>query len=255
MSRRASRSLRLAALLCAMLGALAAGIQATRAQALVADLSHHLIAITTGFTGTEVVLFGAVDGPGDVAVVVQGPPDDTVVRRKERVAGIWLNTHRMTFAQVPSFYRVATTRPLGMLIEESVLQRHAIGLANLGFAPTEPEPEDEVREFRDALIRKKQEDGLYATEHAQVAFLGERLFRTTIYFPANVPTGAYTVSVYLIRDGDVVSAQTTPLAVSKIGFSADVYDFATRQSLLYATFAIMFAVAAGWLAGAMFRKG
>ncbi|HEV7370157.1 TIGR02186 family protein [Arenibaculum sp.] len=254
MTSRAVPGLRLAALLCATLGALAAGTQALRAQALVADLSHHLIAITTGFTGTEVVLFGAVDGPGDVAVVVQGPPDDTVVRRKERVAGIWLNTRRLGFTQVPSFYRVATTRPLGMLVEDSVLQRHEIGLGYLNLVPGEPAPPETVREFREALIRKKQEDGLYSTEHAQVAFLGERLFRTTIYFPANVPTGAYIVSVYLIRDGDVVSAQTTPLAVSKIGFSADVYDFATRQSLLYATVAIVFAMAAGWLAGAVFRR-
>lgn len=43
------------------------------AQQLVADLSSHLIAITTGFTGTEVVLFGTTDGAGDVAIVVTGP--------------------------------------------------------------------------------------------------------------------------------------------------------------------------------------
>ncbi|HEY1432673.1 MAG TPA: TIGR02186 family protein, partial [Stellaceae bacterium] len=35
-----------------------------RAEGLVADLTSHLIAITTGFTGASVVLFGATDGPG-----------------------------------------------------------------------------------------------------------------------------------------------------------------------------------------------
>ena len=46
---------------------------AARAEGLVADLTSHLIAITTGFTGASVVLFGATDGPGNVIVAVRGP--------------------------------------------------------------------------------------------------------------------------------------------------------------------------------------
>ena len=49
---------------------------------LVADLSSHLVAITTGFSGTDVLLFGATNGPGDIAVVVRGPAEDAVIRRK-----------------------------------------------------------------------------------------------------------------------------------------------------------------------------
>ena len=37
---------------------------------LVADVSENLVAITTGFTGKEILLFGATDGPGDIAIVV-----------------------------------------------------------------------------------------------------------------------------------------------------------------------------------------
>ncbi|HEV3177595.1 MAG TPA: TIGR02186 family protein, partial [Stellaceae bacterium] len=62
-------------LLLASLG-LAAASGPARAQALVADLTNHLVAITTGFTGTSVVLFGATDGNGDVIVVVRGPERD-----------------------------------------------------------------------------------------------------------------------------------------------------------------------------------
>lgn len=225
-----------------------------RAQELVADLSSHLIAITTGFTGTDVVLFGAVDGPGDVAVVVQGPQGETVVRRKSRVAGIWLNTDSLGFAEVPGYYTVATTRPLAELAGEAVLSRHEIGVDHLRLVPEEDVAPEELGAFRAALIRNKQEQGLYGAGTDQVAFLGGRLFRTTIYFPANVPTGAYTVGVFLIRDGEVVSAQITPLAVSKVGLSADVSEFATRQSALYGVFALVFAIAAGWLASVIFRK-
>jgi uncharacterized protein (TIGR02186 family) len=253
-----SKRQRLAAL-ALLLAVLAADIAASRtawAQSLVADLSNHLIAINTGFIGTEVVLFGATDGPGDVAVVVQGPPTEVMVRRKARVAGIWINAASMEFQQVPSFYSVATNRPLEQIIGDAVLARHEIGLGHLRLAPLSPgrASPDRIREFREALIRNKQEEGLYGKSLGQVAFLGERLFRTNVYFPANVPTGAYTVSVFLIRDGDVVSAQTTPLAVSKVGFSAEIFDFAMRQSTFYGISAIIFAVAAGWLAGAIFRK-
>jgi Putative transmembrane protein (Alph_Pro_TM) len=82
------------------------------AEALAADLTSHLIAITTGFTGASVVLFGAIDGPGDVAVVVRGPDREMTVRRKSRVAGIWMNSQEITFGNVPSFYFVAASRPL-----------------------------------------------------------------------------------------------------------------------------------------------
>ena len=74
-------------------------------------------------------------------------------------------------------------------------------------------------------------------------------------FPANVPTGQYTVSAYLFRDGDIITAQTTPLIVSKIGFGAAVFDFATRQPVVYGILAIIVAVTAGWLASAVFRSG
>ena len=229
-------------------------VATARAQQLVADLSSHLIAITTGFTGTEVVLFGAVDGPGDVAVVVQGPAGRVQVRRKERILGIWMNTRSVEFDDVPGYYSVATSRPLERLADPAVLAREEIGTANIVTTTVGTEPPGRVAEFREALIRGKRSQGLYPQAPGPVTFLGERLFRTTIHFPANVPTGPYTVGVFLFRDGQVVSAQTTPLIVSKIGFSAEVYDFATRQSLAYGITALAVALAAGWTAGAVFRR-
>ena len=64
------------------------------AEPLVADLSKHLVAITTGFAGTDVLLFGAVEGDGDVVVVVRGPNHTETVRRKQRQFGIWVNSGR-----------------------------------------------------------------------------------------------------------------------------------------------------------------
>lgn len=236
--------------------AVAAAPQHAWGQGLEADLSSHLIAISTDFTGTEVVLFGAIAEPGDVAVVVQGPPEQVVVRRKSQVAGIWMNRSDMTFGNVPSFYSVATTRAIETFADERLLEREGIGLDYLRLEPIDAggASAEEIATFRDALIRAKQRDELYAIDTGQVSFRQVLLFRTTVSFPANVPTGQYLIRVFLIRDGRVVTAQTTPLFVSKIGVGSLIFAFAQDYAAAYGLAAIVVAVLAGWLASMMFRR-
>lgn len=227
---------------------------APAAEPLVADLSKHLVAITTGFAGTDVLLFGAVEGEGDVAVVVRGPNRDEVVRRKQRLLGIWLNTGRATVTAAPSFYSVASTRPLEQLAPKAVLDRHGIGLEHLALDVQPKDDKARPEDYRDAFVRLKQHKGLYGEQVQEIGFLSHRLFRTDVHFPANVPTGTYLVEVYLVAKGAVVSAQTTPLVVSKIGLGADVYDFAHQQAAAYGIIAIMLAASAGWAAAVAFRR-
>jgi uncharacterized protein (TIGR02186 family) len=223
-------------------------------QALVADLTTHLIAITTGFTGASVVLFGATDGPGDIVVIVRGPDREITVRRKERVAGIWVNTRQMTFAKVPSFYASAASRPIEEIISAGTASLYRLGISNLKLEPVSPAPAATVDEFRAALDQAQRQAGLFVTRTAKVEFLGERLFRTTISFPSNVPTGTYLVEVFLVREKDVVSGQTTPLVVSKVGLDAEVSEFSYRQPGFYGAIAVLTAMVAGWLASLPFRS-
>jgi uncharacterized protein (TIGR02186 family) len=225
-----------------------------RAEALAADLTSHLIAITTGFTGTSVVLFGAIDGPGDVAVVVRGPDREMTVRRKSKVAGIWMNSQEITFANVPSFYFVAASRPLEEIVSPDAATLYHLGVASLEIKAESGAPPEIVDSFAAALIAMQQRAKLFPNIMGKVHFIGERLFRTTIEFPSNVPTGTYLVAVFLIRDKDVVSGQTTPLVVSKVGIDADVFGFAVRQPGLYGIIAVLTAVVAGWLASLPFRS-
>lgn len=132
-------------------------------QPLVADLSKHLVAITTAFSGTDVLLFGATDGPGDVVLVVRGPPTRKVVRKKARVAGlIWANRDSVTYENVPAFYQVFSSRPLEDVAPRSVLSRHQIGTENLSFTRVAQSVTDSfVPGFRAALVRLKQKQSLY----------------------------------------------------------------------------------------------
>jgi uncharacterized protein (TIGR02186 family) len=226
-----------------------------RAEGLVADLTSHLIAITTGFTGASVVLFGATDGPADVVVAVRGPEREMTVRRKSRVAGIWVNTQQVTFANVPSFYAVAASRPVADILSPAAAAFYHLGIANLKLVAATPAPSVVVDVFRTALERTQQEAGLFVERMGKVDFLGEQLFRATITFPSNVPTGTYLVEVFLVRDKDIVSGQTTPLVVSKVGVDASVFEFSTRQPGFYGAIAVLTAVVAGWLASLPFRGG
>jgi uncharacterized protein (TIGR02186 family) len=229
-------------------------MQQARAQQVVADLSRHLVAITTGFIGTEVLLFGATDGDGDVVVIVRGPDRREVVRRKDRIAGIWVNAGEVSFTSAPAFYAVATSRPVAEIVPQRLLGRHRIGTDNLDLRTGETLDAKTLADYRAGFIRNKVRKGLYLEKPGGVTFLGNRLFRTNLYFPANVPTGTYTVEVLQVRQGRVVSAQTTPLLISKIGLGAEVYRFAHRYSAFYGIIAILIALAAGWAAGAVFRK-
>jgi len=226
-------------------------------QPLLADLSSHLVAITTGFTGTSVVLFGATDGAGDVIAVVRGPERDMVVRQKKPIAGIWINSRQVTFAAVPSYYAVFSSRPLDEIAPPSLQALHQIGIYDLhldALGNDARRSPAELSLFRSALIAEQQRQGLYAASAGRIAFLGDRLFRATIDFPANVPTGTYLVEIFLIRNRSVVSGQTAPLVVSQTGIDAEVNEFAQKQTLLYGIVAVAGAAMAGWLASLPFRN-
>ncbi len=110
-----------------------------------ADVSTRSLEVTTGFTGHEIVVFGAIDnsqapqdqaGFYDVVVVVEGTPFPVVVRKKSDVAGVWINTSAITFASVPSYYAIASTKPIEEIAGPGVLERHAIGFRHIKMTPS-----------------------------------------------------------------------------------------------------------------------
>ena len=232
------------------------GAQA-RADTLVADLSQRLIAITTAFAGTAVVLFGTSDPDHEIVVTVLGPRTSQIVRRKEQVAGIWINRERLAFENVPSYYAVASSGPLETVALPEVRARLELGTDNLKLKPIDATGLDigEMATFQDALVRNKQREGLYSVKPAAVNFIGARLFRTTLHFPANVAPGIYQVQVLELQDGQVTDAQRSALVISKVGVEADVFDFAHQRSIFYGLVAVALSATLGWLGGVIFRRG
>lgn len=226
-----------------------------KAQDLIIDLSAPIVAITAGFAGTDVLLFGATRTEGDLIVVVRGPQENHVVRRKEQIGGVWVNRDEVTFADIPAYYAIAANRPIDEFVPDLEADIHQIGVNKIIFNPAARQrPVDDITQFSDALIRIKQNKNLYSTDAAELVYLGNGLFRTEVNFPANVAVGTYGIDVYLFEDGELVENQTTLLNVRKFGLEAGIFDFAHRHSLAYGVLAVLIAAFAGWLANVAFKK-
>ena len=226
------------------------------------DISTREISIQSNFTGIEIVLFGSIDfsrtpspdeGPYEVIMVIRGPDRPVVVRRKERIAGLWMNGDAKTFPSVPGFYAVLASRPFRAVATEETLKQLGIGFSNLDFGKT-PEGETADDGFRASLIRLQQERGLFQEADDAIGFIGRSLFRGSIDLPVNVPIGRYETQVFLFRDAKLLSQSQSSLQVHKVGVERVIYMLAFRHPFAYGLLAVLMAMSAGLLAYVAFRR-
>lgn len=233
-----------------------------RAEDLVVALSTDHVKISSSFTGTGVTVFGAIErdaatvsrgGSYEIVVTVRGPDETLVTRRKDRVAGIWLNRAARTFLDMPSFYAVHSSRPLQEVSTPEILRRFQLGLDNLAFrTPDGPDEGDPA--FRSAYVRLKRDAGLYRDAPYGVVFPGGPIFQTTVDIPANVPVGTYRVSVFLFRDNAMLATSSAAFGIAKTGFEQFTFDLARQHGYLYGLICVALALVTGWLAGVLFRR-
>jgi len=235
----------------------------TQAKPLIGDISNHEITLHTAFSGTELILFGARNEPGDIVVVVRGPDRKATVRRKENRYGLWINKAEEEFAAIPGFYVLASSRSYEKLQKSIYYQALGIGY-DAAISPYMPLEEDiptitatensERKSFSRALIRSMRAQGLYNQSSGEVEFIGKTLFKISIPFPDITPRGKYTAELYLFSGGELVGMHTTPINVYKVGFDAFVYEMAQQNPLLYGIIAVCVAVFGGWFASTIFRR-
>lgn len=242
-------------------------VPAVTAERVESDLSARNIAIQSNFTGERIVIFGTIENSKqtkvdphryDVVVVVRGPRDTIVARRKTRVAGIWINADSQTFASAPGFYAVLSRRELSEVANPALLNAHGLGFESIGFRPLGPNvasrAAEGLGEFEEAVVRIKQRQGLYRYDPEGVVFVGQNLFRATVDLPANVPVGDYATDVYLLHEGELLSHNRSRLTIRKQGFERFVYSAAFEYPRLYGIFAVIIAILAGLLASALTRR-
>ncbi len=234
-----------------------------REPVLVPDVSQRTIEIVASFTGADLLLFGAIlypqgrvpDERVDVAVVVKGPSQSVLVREKEKLAGlIWANAGSARFRSAPSFYAVASSRPLQQIVDAKTAAIYELGLGNLQLSPaTVALPEERLR-FESGFVDLRRRGGYYSARPGSVEISQDVLYRARVTIPPRVPTGRYTAETFLIRNGKVVAAAEREIEVRKSGFERLVTLSAARQPLLYGLVAVLLSIGLGWAAGAIFAR-
>ncbi|WP_205479746.1 TIGR02186 family protein [Sphingomonas arenae] len=229
---------------------------------LVPDVSNRAVEIRYSFTGADLLLFGAILYPGgrtpnrpaDVAVVLRGPVQPIVLREKQKIAGIWMNADSNRFRSAPSFYSVASSRPLPDLIDERTAAVYELGLENLQLSPGGGAQPDKARRFEAGLLDLKRRAGLYSENPSGVEISEGVLYRARIFIPSQVPVGTYTAETFLIDRGKVLAVATKEIEVSQAGVERSIGIAARRYSLLYGLAAVLLSLGLGWGAAALFRR-
>jgi uncharacterized protein (TIGR02186 family) len=244
---------------------LALGLMTLPAQAgeeIVSGLSQNRVAITANFDGSEILIYGAVkrDSPApedlgrmEVIVTVEGPSTPLVIRRKAKVAGIWLNRDSVNIDAAPSFYAVATTGNLDEILSGTEDLRYNITLPQVIRAVGISAEASDPQEFVDSLQRLRLQEDRYRIAERSVQFLEETLFRADVVLPANLTEGNYNVRIFLTRGGKVVDSSAAIIGVRKAGLERFLFRAAHDQPAAYGVAALVLAGLAGWIASFIFR--
>jgi uncharacterized protein (TIGR02186 family) len=241
---------------------LAMSLIAAREPLLVPDVSQRDIEIRYSFSGAELLLFGAIIYPdgrvpseqADIAVVLKGPAKSILIREKQKVAGIWLNAESAKFRSVPGFYAIASSRPLGKLLDERTAAIYELGLRNIQLSPSDDADPIVQQRFQRGLVNLMKKQGLFGEQPDSVEITQGVLYRARLAIPGRVPVGRYTAETFLIRGGKIYAAATRKIEIRKSGFGRFVADSAQNVPLAYGLFAIALSVLLGWAAGVLFRR-
>ena len=237
-------------------------LPAAAEESIVAGMSQNRVSITADFDGSEILIYGAVRrdtpapadrGPLEVIVTVEGPSTPVTVRRKGRVAGIWVNTASVLVDSAPSFYAVATTGPLNHILSDTDNLRYGINIERVIRAVGITDEAEKAGEFLLGLLRVRTNEGRYRVLQGKVELTEETLFRTDVILPANLTEGEYKVRLFLLRDKRVIASQERVIGVRKEGLERFIFNLAHEQPLLYGLISLALAALAGWGASAAFR--
>lgn len=228
---------------------------------LVSGLSQDQVAITATFTGSEILIYGAIRRdvpvpsaePLGIIVTVEGPSQAVTVRRKDRVGPIWVNTQGVRIGAAPDFYVVASSAPLEEMLDPAEDVRFRITPPLAVRALSGGLEVEDTTPFTEALLRIRTESGRYRVDEGAVRILEDTLFRADARLPSNLVEGDYRARIFLVREGRVIDSDIVPIRVEKVGIERWLYRLAIQQPFWYGLMSLAIAMAAGLIASAAFR--
>jgi uncharacterized protein (TIGR02186 family) len=228
--------------------------QSSHSAAIVADVSPRKIDIDPNFKGTKLLVYGARNDAGNIVVVIRGPREKRVLRKKGRVLGIWTNVKNVEIDDFYTYYAVASLKPLSSIQNDSLLKQLEIGEQNIDLSDEQGIKPTSMEKVKEAIIDLMHKKNLYSKNNYEMSFWGETLFRTFFDFPKNIPNGTYNIDIYLFNEGLLRTYQTMPVIVEKVGIEEFINETAHKRPLLYGLICVQLALAIGLIVGALFAK-
>ncbi len=222
------------------------------AQDISADLSVHEIEVTVGFSGSNLLVFGAIKRKADVVVVVKGPPVYAKLWAKRLRGVFWVNDRPLNYESIPGFYAIASSKPLADIVDSKTAEEYGLTLAALKLTPEESR--DSVLTDNEGLKSVQREKSLYQEIPNGVKISAGGLFRADFRLPAALPVGDYKAHIYLLRNGKVIAEQDVPLGVSHAGIEATINHLAHERPFTYAFLALALSLVWGGGGAYLFRK-
>ncbi len=227
---------------------------------LVPEVSQHEVQVRQGFTGTELLLFGAILEPDgrragrdyDIVVVLKGPTVPIRLREKQKILGVWINADSTAFRSAPSYFAVASSKPISEIVDDRTAAIYELGLDYLQLSPIGSIDPTEQARFTEGLVAMRGREGLYREDPHGVTISEQVLYQARIALPSNVQTGRYTAETFAIARGRVVASASAEVEVHKRGFERLVADHARDDSFFYGLLAVGLSLAMGWLAHRLF---
>ena len=219
------------------------------------DLSQNEIMIETNFDGKEIIIFGLLEDNHDTILTIKGPKKKLKLQKKDRYFGVWFNTKRITYSNVPNIFFLASSNKVENILPESKLIQENLSFDgilrnknyNQNFAF-----ENDQDIWIENFIRIKKEKLFYSK--FEMKKFKDKLFQTSVFFPATTTPGNYTVSVYHVRNNTIMSKEDKIIKVKKSGIGNEIYKFANNNSAAYGFFTIVFAILSGLIAATLFRR-
>jgi uncharacterized protein (TIGR02186 family) len=234
----------------AMLGAQSAQVSA----ALIDDA----VLVTSSFTGAKVTVFGSVRGGGqgntDIVVTVRGPDRPAWIGKRKRTAGLWIGEERIYFAAAPTFFGVASARPLEQIAPKDTLSLYGLVAEGQLDIARKSAASPLRNELEAAFIQQRQREKLYVEDASGVRLLKGELFRADVQMPDRTPPGLYTAKVMVFRNGRPFQSTLSTLVVSKVGAERAIFEFARDHAALHGLLGVAMALLAGFTAASLFRR-
>ena len=190
-----------------------------------------------------------------VIITLEGPSSPIVVRRKDRVMGIWANNAELDFERAPSFYAIMSTAPLAKVIDEATDRLYHITMPTGDpCVHTKPRRRANHRIHRRAHSRTLTSEGNYVQSE-----YGLRLCARHTFSRANRPAcqlspkAHIAFACFITRDGQVIDSQFREIDVRRVGLERWFFNLAHEQPMIYGILAVFLAIFFGWGASTLFR--